>query len=270
MPRPVHSLVRVGIVAVLLLVVLAPAMAQNSPGDECIITVALDDDLRTVRIAFDLLFNDTEWDNLTAAIDADGNGDLNATEIDAYEAASHGNPTWENVSADRRVNLGKEYDTGWEWGDSFVIADDSTHRTELIAFEGPADNRSGKIVREHWTHHFPNPAPGVEPDLVHAMIVRWGPDAAERDEASVAVVETVVVTPPSGWWVVIDGERYTAHTFDSGDGYTIRYEPDTPPRQPSISIDNGGPSAIYAGITILLLTGVAITLGLIARRVRRR
>ncbi len=241
-----------GIVALIL--VATPSAAQNSPDDECIIQVALDDDLHTVRMFIDHLFNDTQWEAFTNQVDTNRDGSIDSEEVAAYENNSHNAMAWGGVPPERWVNLGYGWSGGPSSGDTFVVAKETTNRTDLIDFEGPVTERDGKTVREHWTYSFPTleEATGSAGRL-HSMQVKWGPDAREDPESSVVVIEVVQAVAPNGWHVAVGDSKSPAYTFERDDPrrYSITFRPnETPP-------DGGG----FNGVPAPGLVAAAAVLG---------
>ncbi len=249
-------------VALLALVNVASPLvaAQNSPGDECIIQVTLHDNLTTASLAFDLLFDDAAWKNLTDAIDEDQDGVITASEIEQYEHRVAKDVAGEEVPPSRRLNMLVDFDSGAYSGTATATPTAATNATELLNFEGPVEERAGKIVRETWTYRFNDPLTDYDNGRLktraYAILLAWGPDAEETPEESVSVIETVQVTAPKGWWIRVDDERHKTYTFQSGDGYSITFVPDTAPREPLLPAP---------GLGWVAALGVLVAIGTVRR-----
>ena len=240
----------------LVLLLLAPAAsAQNQIGDECIIRIELDATLLELTITYDLLFDDAAWGELTAQVDADASGDITAQEIDAWEARVVETVARKDFPANRLVNMEVPFEHGAYSGEAGAAPTQAVNATRLVNFEGPVEERAGKLVQESWTYTFQDPLVDYGATLkarAKAIIISWGPDAVEEHHGSVSVVETVQVAAPKGWWIFVDGERHKDHTFASGDGYKITFVPTRAPPDPPFWESPGlGVGALLLGVAVL-------------------
>ncbi len=244
---------------VVAMMAMPPAAAQNSPGDECIIQITLHDRLTAASVAYDLLFDDRQWENLTSNVDSDGDGTVTTAEVAAYELRSWQNVSGRDVPDHRIVNLFAEFNQGAYSGDAAADLVAAENRTKLVNFEGPVTQRAGKIVRETWTYWFTDPIRDYGEDWnvaqhARSISLHWGPAATPNPDGGVSVIETVVATAPAEWSVATAEGPQQTHTFASGTAYIVTFVPNDPPRESNGFFSPGiSPVILAAGLIGLVL-----------------
>lgn len=242
----------------LLPLLLAAPPAQAQEGDPlCIIFIEASPDFQVVRFRADLILDLEERTNVSRAIDTDGDGDLTAGEVAAYEEGSRNTTEGPAIDGTRTLYL-----------DGAAPLSLFT-RVQLRDWTGPVASARNGTVTEHREYRF-----GVVEDRAHVLTGGLG---AHPYRIARPVIETVVFQAPAGWIVhsvsagtsvprenetVYRERSVTIQGFDLESQYAVVYAREgTDPYAP-----DGGSDLPAPGVVALI--GLLALLAL-ARRARR-
>lgn len=164
------------------LALLLPLASAQGGDPLCIIFVEPEEDFSVVRMRADLILDQEERGNVSAAVDEDADGTLTAAEVAAYEAT-------------RELTLRAVADMG----DRVLFLDGNSPRelvvrVKLSNWTGPIETARNGTVTEHREYRM-----GAVPyDYEHALSGGLG---AHPYRIPKPVVEVVIVNAPEGWLV---------------------------------------------------------------------
>ena len=186
----------------LLVLALLPLASAQGGDPLCIIFVEPEEDFSVIRMRADLILGPEERGNVSAAVDADGDGTLTQAEVAAYEATRE-----------------ESFTAVADMGERILFLDGKSPkellvRVKLSNWTGPVETARNGTVTEHREYRM-----GTVPyDYQHAVSGGLG---AHPYAIPKPVVEVVIVNAPEGWLVTSvsqqgNGSATTSPSYASG------------------------------------------------------
>lgn len=253
------------------LISLAPSSLADEPAEAlCIIFIRPSQDFALLEIAADLILSPEQRANLSARVDANKDGTIDATEVDVYQNETRISYDGASIPPERRLRMDLE------------DAESLDLRTKLREWTGPrAEAEKGVVTEERFYRFEEHDQTGHT--LEGALYVRPIPTGEPQ-----VVVEVVVIDAPAGWRIArvaqTDGngtvvnetfpsaQSYRISGFDLAHGSVTFVRSSTPatPTAPIVTSPATTPMHYDPAPGAALVVAMLAVAALVAARVRRR